>query len=414
MNTELFIARRLFFAKESKGGISNSVLSIAIFGIALGMAVMILSVAIVTGFKQQVRNKVTGFGAHIVISNYDNNNSYAANPVSKKQSFYPDIEQVEGVRHIQAFATKAGIIKTDTDIQGVVLKGIDHDYDWSFFEDNMLEGSSFRVKEGAKTDSVIVSKYLASLLKLKLGDYLYMYFVSDPIKSRRFTISGIYSTDLQEFDKLFVLADIGHVQKLNGWTENQVAGFEILIDDFDQLDLMKSVVNSRVGTIYEEGKEQLYVENVRDRYPQIFNWLELTNTNVWVILVIMIIVGTINMVSGLLVIILERTSMIGVLKALGAKSFSISKVFLYHGAFLISKGLLLGNIIGIGLGLLQHYFKIIKLDPTTYYIDSVPINFKLWHILALNTGTLVITTMVLVIPSLFIAFIRPAKAIKFA
>ena len=414
MNTELFIARRLFFAKESKGGISNSVLSIAIFGIALGMAVMLLSVAIVTGFKEQVRKKVTGFGSHIVISSYDNNNSYAANPVNKKQSFYPDIEEVAGVKHIQVFATKAGIIKTDTDIQGVVLKGIDHDYDWSFFEENMLEGGSFRVQKGQKTDSVIVSKYLASLLKLKVGDYLYMYFVHDPIKRRRFTISGIYSTDLQEFDKLFVLADIGHVQKLNGWTENQVDGFEILVDDFDQLDLMKAVVNSQVGTIYEEGKDMLYVENVRDRYPQIFNWLELTNTNVWVILVIMIIVGTINMVSGLLVIILERTSMIGVLKALGAKSFSISKVFLYHGAFLIAKGLVWGNIIGLSLGFLQYYFKIVKLDPATYYIDSVPINFKLWHILALNTGTLLITTLVLVLPSLFIAFIRPAKVIKFA
>jgi lipoprotein-releasing system permease protein len=255
---------------------------------------------------------------------------------------------------------------------------------------------------------------LASLLRLNVGDDLFMYFVHDPIMQRKFSISGIYSTDLQEFDKLFVLADIGHVQKLNGWNEDQVDGFEILIDDFHQLDLMKSEVNNEVGTIYEEGKELLYVESVRDKYPQIFEWLELTNTNVWVILIIMVIVGTINMVSGLLVIILERTSMIGVLKALGAKSFSISKVFLYHGAFLIVKGLVLGNIIGLGLGFLQHYFGIVKLDPATYYIDSVPINFKLWHILALNAGTLFITTLVLVLPSLFIAFIRPAKAIKFA
>ncbi len=415
MNTELFIARRLFFAKESKGGISNSVLSIAIFGIALGMAVMILSVAIVTGFKEQVQRKVTGFGSHIIISSYDNNNSYLANPVSKKQSFYPDIENLEGIKHIQVFATRAGIIKTETDIQGVVLKGIDYDYDWSFFEENLIEGKTFKVVENQEKDSsVVVSKYLASLLRLKLGDYLYMYFVHDPIKSRRFIISGIYSTDLLEFDKIYVLADIRHVQKLNEWTEDQVDGFEILIDDFDQLDLMKSEVNNEVGTIYEEGKEQLYVESVRDKYPQIFEWLDLTNTNVWVILIIMVIVGTINMVSGLLVIILERTSMIGVLKALGAKSFSISKVFLYHGTFLIAKGLVLGNIIGLGLGFLQHYFGIVKLDPATYYIDSVPINFKLWHILALNAGTLFITTMVLILPSLFIAFIRPAKAIKFA
>ena len=414
MNLELFIARRLFFSKENKDGISNSVLSIAIFGIALGMAVMILSVAIVTGFKEQVRRKVTGFGSHILITNYDSNNSYAVNPIPKSQSFYPDIEQVEGIRHIQAYATKAGIIKTKSDIQGVILKGIGQDYDWRFFDENMVEGHSFRVVEGNKTDSVIVAKYLASLLRLKVGDFLYMYFVQDPIKGKRFVISGIYSTDLQEFDKLFVMGDIGYVQKLNDWTADQIDGFEVLIDDFDQLDQMKDEVNLMVGSFYQQGKELFDVKSVKDNYSQIFDWLDLTNTNVWVILVIMILVGTINMVSGLLVIILERTSMIGVLKALGARSFSISKVFLYHGAFLISKGLLLGNIIGLGFGFLQYYFKFIKLDPATYYIDSVPINFKLWHILALNAGTLAITTLVLIIPSMFISFIRPAKAIKFA
>lgn len=414
MNLELFIAKRIFFAKESKGGISNAVLNIAIFGIALGMAVMILSVAIVTGFKKQVRNKVTGFGSHLVVSSYDTNNSFLASPVSKKQSFYPDIEDVDGVKHIQVFATKAGIIKTEKDIQGIVLKGIDHDFDWQFFEDNLVEGNIFKVQQGHKTDSVIVSKYIASLLKLKIGDYLYTYFFHEPIKMRRFVIAGIYATDLQEFDKMFVIGDIGHVQKLNGWNNDQVAGFEILIDDFDNLDIMKSEVENNVGTIYEQDKELLNVESIKDLNPQIFDWLELTDTNVWVILIIMIIVGTINMVSGLLVIILERTSMIGVLKALGARSYSVSKVFLYHGAFLIGKGLLWGNIIGLGLGFIQHYFKLVKLDASTYYIDSVPINFKLWHVLALNTGTLIITTLVLILPSLFIAFIRPAKAIKFA
>lgn len=414
MNLELFIARRLFFAKENKDGISNSVISIAIIGIALGMAVMILSIAIVTGFKEQVRKKVTGFGGHILITNYDTNNSYETAPITKAQSFYPDIENIDGIQHIQLFATKAGIIKTKTDIQGVVLKGVGQDYDWRFFEENMVEGSSFRVQQGNKTDSVIISRYLASMLRLKNGDYLYMYFVSEPLKRKRFVISGIYSTDLQEFDKLFIIADIAHVQRLNDWSDDQISGFEIIINDFDKLDEMTDIVNSRVGTIYEEGKEQLSVKNIRDNFSQIFEWLELTNTNVWVILVIMIIVGTINMVSGLLVIILERTSMIGLLKAMGAKNFSISKVFLYHGAFLIGKGLLLGNFIGLGLGALQYYFNLVKLDPATYYIDSVPINFKLWHILALNFSTLFITTLVLILPSLFIAFIRPAKAIKFA
>ncbi len=415
MNTELFIARRLFFAKERKGDISNSVLTIAVIGIALGMAVMLLSVAIVTGFKEQVRHKVIGFGSHIVVSNYNtSNNSYTVEPILKTQNFYPDIVNSEGIKHIQVFANKAGIIKTEADIQGIVLKGIGSDYDWSFFDENMIEGKSFRVSENKKTDKVVVSKYIASLLKLKLGDYLYMYFVHEPIKMRRFIISGIYSTDLLEFDKLFVLADIGHVQKLNNWSSNQIDGFEILVDDFDKLSEMTSFVNETVGTIYNEDTEQLQVENILGMYPQIFAWLQLINNNVWIILIIMIIVGTINMVSGLLVIILERTNMIGILKALGAKSFSVSKVFLYNGALLVAKGLIIVNVVGIGLGLFIHYSKIIKLDPSTYYIDNVPVNFEFFHIIALNLGTLIVTTLVLIIPSLVVAFISPSKAIKFA
>ncbi len=415
MNTELFIAKRLFFAKERKKDISNSVMSIAMFGIALGMAVMLLSVAIVTGFKEEVRGKVIGFGSHIVVSNYNTyNNSYTVEPVQKQQSFYPDIENTPGIKHIQVYAHKAGIIKTDKDIQGIVLKGVGSDYDWSFFDKNMLEGKSFRVNEKKKTNKVVISKYIASLLNLKLGDYLYMYFVHNPIKMRRFEISGIYSTDLQEFDKLFVLADIAHVQKLNDWNKNQIDGFEIQVDNFDDLEVMSAKATSIVGTIYEKDKAQLNVKNITNIYPQIFAWLDLINTNVWIILIIMIIVGTINMVSGLLVIILERTNMIGILKALGAKTFSVSKVFLYNGALLVAKGLFLGNFIGIGLGLLLHYTDIIKLDPKTYYIENVPVNFEFLHILALNVGTLVVTTLVLIIPSLVVAFISPSKAIKFA
>ncbi len=379
------------------------------------MAVMLLSVAIVTGFKEKVRHKVIGFGSHIVISNYNTyNNSYSVSPIDKQQSFYPDIENIEGIKHVQVFATKAGIIKTATDIQGIVLKGVGSDYDWSFFDENMIEGESFRVSADKKSNKVVISKYIASLLKLKLGDYLYMYFVDDDIKMRRFVISGIYSTDLQEFDKLFVLADIGHVQKLNNWKSNQIDGFEVIVDDFEQLDAMTSEVNDLVGAIYEKDKPQLEVENIVSIYPQIFAWLQLINTNVWIILIIMVIVGTINMVSGLLVIILERTNMIGVLKALGAKNVSISKIFLYKGSMLVAKGILIGNVIGIGLGYFVHYSKIIKLDPATYYIDTVPINFELIHILAINIGTLVVTGSMLIIPAMVVSWIMPAKAIKFA
>ncbi|MFN8257686.1 MAG: FtsX-like permease family protein [Bacteroidales bacterium] len=414
MNFEFFIARRIFFAKESKKGISDSVISIAVFGIALGMAVMILSVAIVTGFKEEVRKKVTGFGSHVLIGNLDNNNSFEANPIEKNQDFVPVLKSTKGIKHIQVFATKAGIIKTNSDIQGVVLKGVGEDYDWSFFNENILQGECFKVTAGKKTDNVIISRFLASMLKLKIGDPLYMYFIHDPIKMKRFTISGIYSTDLQEFDKLYVICDIAHVQKLNDWSSNQVNGFEVLVNDFDKVDEMATIVNNKIGTIYSENTEMFSVTSIKEIYPQIFDWLELTDTNVWVILGLMIVVSIFNMISGLFVIILEKTNMIGILKALGTNNFSICKIFLYNAAFLISKGLFLGNLIGIGLGLIQSWFKIIKLDPSTYYIDSAPVNFKIWHILLLNLATLVITVLMLVVPSLIISKIKPAKAIRFA
>jgi len=413
LNLELFIAKRLFFSKENKNNISNSVISIALIGIALGMLIMILSVAIVTGFKQEVGKKIIGFGSHIIVTNYDSNISYETAPINKNQSFYPDIEDVEGIQHIQTYAIKAGIIKTKEDIQGVVLKGIGEEFDWVFFKDNIIEGKSFIVDENKKTNKVLISKYIASLLKLKVGEPLFMYFVQKPVKSRRFEIAGIYNTGIEEFDKTFILADIAQVQKLNDWTNNQVSGFEVIIDEFDNLDMMTSEVFDIVGTIYEEDKDQLKVRNIRENYKQIFDWLKLSDTNVWVILSIMLIVGGFNMISGLLVIILERTNMIGILKALGSKNTSIRKIFIYYATFLIGKGLFWGNLIGISLCLLQYYFEIFKLDPASYYIDVVPINLKIMHLVLLNIGTLLITILMLIVPSVIIAKISPIKAIKF-
>jgi lipoprotein-releasing system permease protein len=414
LNLELFIARRLLFSKENKQGISNSVINIAIFGIALGLAVMIISVAIVTGFEQEIRKKVTGFGSHIIITNYDTNNSYESTSIQKTQKFYPGLKDIQGIKHIQVFATKAGIIKTKTDIQGVVLKGIGSDFDWNFLESSLVKGQIIKVEEGKKNNKVLISKYIASLLKLDVGDKLLMYFVPEPIKMRAFEISGIYSSDFLEFDKLFIIGDIAQVQNLNEWNENKINGFEVIIDDFDQIDKAKTVVEEQVTTTYSKNQEQLLVRSAKDLYPQIFNWLQLTHTNVWIILGLMVLVGTFNMISGLFVIILERTSMIGTLKALGARSFSISKVFLYHAAFLIGKGLVLGNLFGVGIAVLQYYFKIISLNPATYYIDRVPINLNFWHIILLNFGTLIITCAMLILPSLIISRIKPSKAIKFA
>lgn len=417
MNTELFIAKRLFTAEETKKNISNAVVNIAIVGIALGMVVMILSIAIVTGFKQQVSEKVTGFASHIVISNYDINSSYETTPIRKNQSFYPDIENITGFEHIQVFALKAGIVKTKTDMQGVVIKGVGNDFNWDFFKESLVEGNIFNVADGIKNDSVIISKHIASLLKLKVGDPLFMWFRGNnknPVKQRRFAISGIYSTGLEEFDKSFVICDIKQVQKLNGWSDNQVSGFEISITEFEELAQMTEKTYEQVGSVYEKDMEQLQIRNIRDNFPHIFDWLELSDTNVWIILGLMLLVGGFNMISGLLVIILERTNMIGVLKSLGAKNSNVRKIFLYNASFLIGKGMLWGNFIGIVLCIVQYQFGIFKLDPTTYYIDVVPINLKLIHLILLNVGTLSITTAMLILPSMFISRISPAKAIRFS
>lgn len=420
MNTEFFIARRLFSAKENKKKLSNAVVKIAIIGIALGMAVMILSVAIVTGFKQQVSEKVSGFAAHIIITDYSMNSSFEMPPIEKYQHFYPNIENEKGIKHIQVFALKAGIIKTKTDIQGVVLKGIDTDFDWRFFRKNIVAGNIFQIHNQSKTDSVIISQYIAHLLKLKVGDPLFMYFINkntksnSPVKQRRFTIAGIYNTGLIEFDKNIVLCDIKQVQKLNEWSKNQISGFEINIDNFDDLENISAIVYELTNSVYEKGKKQLLVKNIKESYPNIFDWLELSDTNVWLILTIMTLVGVFNMISGLLIIILERTNMIGILKAIGARNYNIRKIFLYNAAFLVGKGMLWGNVIGILLCLIQYQFQIIKLDPATYYIDAVPINLKILHLLLLNIGTLLVTVAVLIFPSMYISKISPAKAIQFS
>lgn len=413
MNTELFIAKRIFSDKTVKKGISQPIVTIAVIGIALGLAVMILSVAIVTGFKSEISNKVIGFGSHIQILNYDSNLSFETAPIDKRQSFNADLNNLKGIKNIQPFAIKAGIIKTEEDIQGIVLKGVDGNFDWSFFDQNMVTGETFRVNDSVKTNDIVISNYIAKLLKLKVGDRIATYFIQDPPRMRPFTIKGIYETSLAEFDEKFALIDLKHIQKLNNWTDNQISGFEILIDDFSKLDKMSQDVHDIVGFHFNPDGTKLKVVSIREKYPQMFDWLDLTDMNVYIILALMIAVAGFNMVSGLLILILERTNMIGILKAMGTKNWSIRKIFLYQSAFLISKGLLWGNIIGIAICFLQVKFQIFKLDPTSYYLDAVPINLKVWHILALNSGTLAITVVMLIVPSYIISRLSPEKTIRF-
>ena len=414
MNTEFFIARRLITGKGTGNKISRPIVTIAVAGIALGLAVMIISVAVVAGFKAEIRNKVFGFGSHIQIINYDENYSYETEkPIKKNQDFLPLISKIKGVTHIQEYATKPGIIKTKENIQGVILKGVGKDFSWNFFDNYMIEGKHMDIPDSSKSNEVVISKKLASMLNLKTGDNLYMYFIQNPPRMRKFKISGIYQTYLEEFDKIFVLVDIRHIQKLNDWDENMISGFEVSIDDFDNLDQIAQKVFDVAGTKIQPDGSKLRILTIVDKYPYIFDWIGLFNTNLWVILVLMVLVAGFNMVSGLLIMILERTSMIGILKAMGAKDVNVRKIFLYNGFFLISRGMLWGNVIGIGLCLLQYYFHIFKLDQASYYVDFVPVSLNVFQILLLNISALIVTFLMLVLPSFAVSRITPIRAIKF-
>jgi len=413
MNLPYFIAQRLIKGRREGTSFSRPINVIAIVGIAVGLAVMILAVSILTGFKKQIREKVAGFGSHIQIMNFDSNISFETTPISDAQEFIPRLKQIPGIKHLQVFATKAGIIKTDEAIQGVVLKGVGSDFDWSYFSSNIVDGMVFTVTDTARTNKVIISKKISDMLRLKTGDSFAMYFVQEPPRSRKFVISGIYETSLEEFDKMYVFCDIGHIKRLNGWDDDQISGFEIFIDDFDNLDNMTFAVNDAIGYRIANDEPRFRVSNIRIRYPQIFDWLNFQDLNVIIIILLMLVVAGFNMISGLLILILEKTNMIGILKALGSEDVTIRRMFLYQAAYLIGKGLFWGNLIGIGLALLQLKTGLVSLDPTSYYIKTVPVNLELAHILLLNAGTMAAIILMLLVPSQLISRITPAKAIRY-
>ncbi len=416
MNTELFIARRLFFDKTNKKFLSQKIIRIALFGIALGLAVMIISVAVVTGFKKEVRNKVIGFGSHIQVVNFDSRNSYELSPISSNQPFLQKIKTIDEIKSVQVFATKPGMIKTDESIQGIVLKGVDSRYDWSFFSKNMIAGRVPELNDSARVNEIIISEQLANLLKLSLNNFAVFYFVNENEvnpQMLQLKICGIYRTGLEEFDKLFVLGDIKQIQRINNWKPNEISGFEIEVANFSKIDETEQQIRNATIDYSEKSKSVLRTENITRMYPQIFDWLRILDMNVWVILILMILVAGFNMISGLLVLILERSRMIGVLKAMGSRNWSIRKIFLYLSFFLTGRGMLWGNLIGILLILFQKYFNIIHLDPVTYYVDFVPINFSLFHLLLLNIGSIAITLTMLIVPSLLVSKISPEKTIRF-
>lgn len=415
MNLELFIAKRIHFQQDGEKRIVSPAVRVAMVGIALGLAVMILAVAIIVGFKKEVRNKVVGFGAHIQITNFDNNSSFEYTPIAVSEALLDSLRLFPGITHVETFVTKPGILKTDENFQGIVLKGVDTDFDWSFFQKNLKEGSTFTIDPEKMSTDAILSKSLADLMLLKVGDDFLSYFVqgNGDIRPRRFHITGIYETGFLDYDKLFVIVDVKQVRRLNGWEDDQVSGIELMVNDYDSLDGIAENLFFDMADRQDRFGNTYYTRSVKDLNPAIFSWLGVLDINVVIILVLMVLVSGFTMISGLLIIILERTSMIGILKAMGHDNRSIRKVFLYISFFLIGKGMIWGNIIGLSICFIQYHFRLLPLDPATYYLDAVPIDLSLTAFLLLNIGTLIVTLFMMLAPSYLITKIEPAKTIRF-
>lgn len=413
MNYKFFLARRIYTQGDTKRQVAKPAIRIAMIGMALGLAVMLVSVCVVIGFKDEVRSKVIGFGSHIQISNFRGTQSYETFPISANDTLLGELSRVPGVAHVQRFSTKPGIIKTDDNFQGMVLKGVAADYEMDFYRDYLVEGEIPAFTDTAASNRVLISRLLADKLHLKLGDAIYTYYIQENVRARRLKIAGIYETNFSEYDKLFLIGDLYTVNRLNGWQPDQVSGIELTVDDYSRLDDRRYAVAQVVDTKVDRYGNTYFAQTIEDLDPQLFAWLGVLDMNVWVILVLMLGVAGFTMISGLLIIILERTNMIGILKALGADNRSIREVFLYFSVFIIGKGMLWGNAIALAFCLTQKYFRWIKLDPANYYLDAMPIHFNVGLWLLLNVATLVISVLMLVGPSYLISRIHPAKSIRF-
>ncbi|PCJ94517.1 MAG: transmembrane permease [Flavobacteriaceae bacterium] len=412
MNFEFFIAKRLIRGKEHKISISAPIIKIAIVAIALGVVMMLIAIATGAGLKQKIREKVAAFNGHVQIYNYDTNYSdVSVVPVSTEQDFYPEFTTVDGISHIQAVASKAGVIRTEETFEGIIAKGVGKDYNWNAFIEYLVEGELPNYMDELNTE-VLISSILANKLKLKIEDSFFTFFLkngnleSTP-NQRRFKVVGIYNSGFEEFDAKYILVDIRHIQHMNKWEENQVGNFEVFLDNFDDIE-EKSI------EIYGKTGSSLDSQNIKSKHHEIFEWIGLFDFNTALIIGIMIIVGGINMITALLVLILERTQMIGILKALGAANWSIRKVFLYNAVYLIGVGLFWGNVVGLGVLWMQYKFRLFKFpNPKEYYIDYIPVHIDFWTVLFLNIGVLVLCLVMLLVPSYIITRISPVKAIKF-
>jgi lipoprotein-releasing system permease protein len=414
MNLPLYIAKRIYSDQGDKRKVSRPAIRIATIGVAIGLAVMIVTVSVVLGFKHTIRDKVVGFGSHIQVHNIMNYNGSDPHPICANDSMMKAIESIDGVAHAERFSTTQGILKTDDDFLGVVFKGIAAEYDTTFLHKHLVEGSIPEFSDSVSHYKLLISKMIADKMRLKAGDRVYGYFIDgEDVRTRKFTVSGIYQTNMTRFDETLCFTDLYTASKLNGWTDNQATGIEVIVKDFDRLNETADLFIDNVNRTSDEQGNALTTDTIYELYPQVFSWLELLDINVWIILALMVCVAGFTMISGLLIIILERTQMIGILKALGARNKTVRHTFLWFSVFIISQGLLLGNLFGIGLVLLQQYTGIVTLDPQTYYVSEAPMELNIPLIVMINLATLLICVFVLIAPSFLISHIHPAKSMRY-
>jgi len=406
MSFEYFIANKIFSTKKKNNSYTRPILLIAIFSIALSISIMLLSVMILNGFKIDITNKISGFSGHINITSFSDNNSFESEPIFVSDELYNSILKNKEVSQINVYANKSGLVKTNDEILGVIVKGISSDFDWDFFKKHLLKGKVLSINDSIKNNSVLISHEISNKLQLNVGDKLIIYFIDKQVKVRKMTICGIYDTGLKDFDEMYIVADIKHIKSLNSWQSSHVGGLEVSIDNFSKLDLIANKIYNQIDYNYN-------ATSIKEKYPQLFDWLNLQDVNVKVILFIIFIVALINMITILLILVIDKTRLIGILKALGTQNFSIRKVFLYLTLNLILKGLLIGNLFVFLIAFLQKKYSFISLNPEIYYMSSVPIDFNFTHILLLNFLTFIISILVVYIPSFVITKINTIKAISF-
>ncbi len=414
MNVPYFLARRIYADNDNQKKVSRPAVRIAIIGVAVGLAVMIVSVCVVLGFKHAIRDKVVGFGSHIQVAEFSMLQQGTDSPIEVDDSVMNVLQHIEGVKHVQRFAMKQGILKTDSDFLGVAFKGVGPEFDSTFIHQHLLEGAVPKFSDKSSGNKILVSKVMADKLKLTCGSRIFAYFIDDSgVRTRRFTIAGIYQTNLTQYDNVMCYVDLYTAVKLNGWQEDMASGAELQVDHFDKLDEVENRVVKLVNRTTDKYGNTYSSKTIKELSPQIFSWLDLLDLNVWIILIIMMAVAAVTMISGLLIIILERTQMIGLMKALGARNPMVRHTFMWFAAFIIGRGLLWGNMIALALVALQYFTGIVKLDPATYYVSSVPVEVNVLFVVLLNIGTLLISLLVLIGPSFLISHIHPAKTMTY-